>query len=107
MNRYDGQEAVDPAQPYFAAFQSWETAVHDRLRIDADLANAYMDLLKKYSNKCAEFEREKRNAVIWEKEQLMAERELNSLKAAAVRPLLLLLSPVPTMCRSAPFPGCA
>lgn len=103
MSRYDGQGGIDPAEPFVAAFHTWENAVRDRFRIDSDLANAYMDLLKRYSNKCAEFEREKRNATLWEKEQLMVERELNSLKAAAVRPGLPTTSS--STCKSAPVPG--
>lgn len=31
-----------------------------------------------------ECEREKRNAVVWEREQRLSERELNSLKSSAV-----------------------
>ncbi|KAL2259725.1 hypothetical protein VTK26DRAFT_6477 [Humicola hyalothermophila] len=83
LNRFDGFEGSDPAQPFLATFNSWEASVHERLRIDSELANSYLELLKRYRDKCNEFEREKRNAMIWEKEQLMAERELNGLKAAA------------------------
>ncbi|KAL2022522.1 hypothetical protein VTK56DRAFT_5129 [Thermocarpiscus australiensis] len=84
MNRYDdGAEGFDPAQRYLVAFQTWENMVRERIRIDSDLANAYMDLLTRYREKCAEFEREKRNAMVWEKEQRMAEKELNGLKSAA------------------------
>jgi hypothetical protein len=84
MNHFDASEGVNPAQPYFAAFQSWEALVHERARVESDLARSYMELLQRYSDKCEECDREKRNAMIWEKEQRMQERELNSLKAAAV-----------------------
>ncbi|GAB1320029.1 hypothetical protein MFIFM68171_10239 [Madurella fahalii] len=83
MNRYDGDEGMNPAQPYVAAFQAWESQVRDRYRIESDLAQSYMDLLDKFQKKWAECEREKRNAMIWEKEQRMAERELNGLRSAA------------------------
>ncbi|KXX75525.1 hypothetical protein MMYC01_203204 [Madurella mycetomatis] len=83
MSRYDGDEGVDPIQPYIAAFHAWENQVRDRYRIESDLAQSYMSLLDKFQKKCAECEREKRNATLWEKEQRMAERELNSLKTTA------------------------
>ncbi len=97
MNRFDTSEGVDPAQRYFAAFQAWESMMHERGRVENDLAVSYMDLLKRYSDKCAECDREKRNAMIWEKEQRMQERELNVLKAAAV-------SPRPATCPVQPGP---
>ncbi|KAK3898879.1 hypothetical protein C8A05DRAFT_18606 [Staphylotrichum tortipilum] len=83
MNRYDPPEGPDPAQAHAAALQTWENMVHDRHRIEHDLSMGFRDLLTRYREKCAECEREKRNAMIWEKEQRMSERELNSLKTAA------------------------
>lgn len=87
MSRYDGDEGVEPTEPYIAAFHAWENQVRDRYRIEAELAQSYMNLLDKYQKKYAECEREKRNAMIWEKEQRMAERERDSLKSAAVCPV--------------------
>lgn len=89
MSRFDGPEGIerDPAQPYLTAFQSWESMLHERGRIEHALGMGYVELLTRYREKCAECDREKRNAMIWEKEQRMSERELNSLKTAAVSPL--------------------
>lgn len=86
MSRYDGPDAVerDPTQPYLAALQSWENSVRDRHGIEQNLHMSYVDLLRRYREKCDECDREKRNAVIWEKEQRMSERELNGLKVAVV-----------------------
>ena len=86
MSRFDAPEEMerDPAQHYIAAFQSWESMLHERGRIENTLGMGYMDLINRYREKCAECDREKRNAMLWEKEQRMSERELNSLKAAAV-----------------------
>ncbi|KAK4160410.1 hypothetical protein QBC43DRAFT_325467 [Cladorrhinum sp. PSN259] len=89
MSRYDsydggkGLDAVDPAEPYIANFKAWENSVLQRRIVEMDVANSYQDLILRYREKCAECEREKRNAMLWEKEQRMAERELNGLKAAA------------------------
>lgn len=95
MSRYDPSEGMerDPAQPYIAAFQSWESMLHERGRIEHSLGMGYMELLTRYREKCAECDREKRNAMIWEKEQRMSDRELNSLKSTAVSKYLRL-SPV-------------
>jgi hypothetical protein len=84
MSRYEGPEVVerDPTQPYLAALQSWENSVRDRHQIEQNLHMSYTDLLRRYREKCDECDREKRNAVIWEKEQRMSERELNGLKVA-------------------------
>ena len=84
MSHFDGPEGIDPAQPYIAPFQSWENSVIERNRIESVLHMSYSDLLIRYRQKCAECDREKRNAMIWEKEQRMAEKELNGLKTAAV-----------------------
>lgn len=103
MNRYDvGPEAVDfdPAQAHIAAFRSWETLVHERGRIEEHLAMSYHDLVKRYREKCAECDREKRNAIVWEREQRMSEKELNSLKTAAVS--LMILGCVPCSMLHAP-----
>ena len=86
MSRYEGPEPVerDPAQPYLAPLQTWENLVRERHGVEQTLHMSYMDLLTRYREKCAECDREKRNAMIWEKEQRMSEKELNGLKAAAV-----------------------
>ncbi len=84
MSHFDGPEGIDPAQPYIAPFQSWENSVIERGRVENALHMSYRDLLNRYREKCAECDREKRNAMIWEKEQRMAEKELNGLKTAAV-----------------------
>lgn len=87
MNRYesyDSSEGHDPTQPFVAAFNIWENSVRERYSIDTELANKYVQLVNLYREKCNEFEREKRNAMLWEKEQRMAEKELNGLKSAAV-----------------------
>ncbi|KAL1840183.1 hypothetical protein VTJ49DRAFT_713 [Mycothermus thermophilus] len=76
-------DRVDPAQPYVAAFQAWEHMIRDRGRLEETLAMSYLDLLNRYREKCAECDRERRNAIMWEKEQGMTERELNGLKAVA------------------------
>lgn len=100
MNRFDvPSEALDPAQPYVAAFHAWESSFHERYRLDNDLAKSYLELLTRFREKCAESEREKRNAMIWEKEQRMAERELNGLKAAAVSSKPLASHPTFSVCR--------
>ncbi|KAL2135952.1 hypothetical protein VTI74DRAFT_6180 [Chaetomium olivicolor] len=83
MSFFDGPEANDPAQPYIGAYQAWEKLVVERSRVESDLALRYRDLVNRYRDKCAECEREKRNAIVWEREQSTTERELNSLKAAA------------------------
>ncbi|KAK4153584.1 hypothetical protein C8A00DRAFT_33675 [Chaetomidium leptoderma] len=83
MSRYDAPETIDPAQAYIAPFHSWEALARERGRIEQDLAMSYTELVNRYREKCAECDREKRNAMIWEKEQRMSERELNGLKAAA------------------------
>ncbi len=84
MSHFDGTEGVDPAQRYLAPFQSWENSVLERGRIENALHMSYRSLLDRYREKCAECDREKRNATIWEKEQRMAEKELSVLKTAAV-----------------------
>ncbi|KAK4237938.1 hypothetical protein C8A03DRAFT_44263 [Achaetomium macrosporum] len=84
MSRYDGpSEGFDPAQPYIPPYQAWENLALERNRIERELALSYMDLLKRYQEKSAECERERRTAVLWEKEHRMAERELNGLRSAA------------------------
>ncbi|KAK4123129.1 hypothetical protein N657DRAFT_645859 [Parathielavia appendiculata] len=83
MSRYDAAEGPDPAQHYVAPLQTWEAFVRDRGRIENDLYIAYVNLLTRYREKVDECEREKRNAMVWEKEQRMSERELNSLKTVA------------------------
>jgi hypothetical protein len=64
MSRYDGPETVDPAQAHVAAFHAWEKMVHERGRVEQDLAMSYVDLLTRYREKCNELEREKRNAMV-------------------------------------------
>ncbi|KAK4244223.1 hypothetical protein C7999DRAFT_17495 [Corynascus novoguineensis] len=85
MSRYEEPETLDmdPAQPYLAPLQTWENLVRERHSIESTLHSSYIDLLKRYREKCAECDREKRQAMLWEKEQRMSERELNGLKAAA------------------------
>ncbi|KAK3986423.1 hypothetical protein QBC44DRAFT_333188 [Cladorrhinum sp. PSN332] len=87
MSRYDydghGIDTIDPAERYIANYQAWEISVLQRRAEENEVANNYKDLILRYREKCAELEREKRNAMVWEKEQRMAERELNGLKAAA------------------------
>ena len=106
MSRYDGPEAVerDPTQPYLTALQSWENSVRDRHGIEQNLHMSYMDLLRRYREKCDECDREKRNAVIWEKEQRMSERELNGLKVAVVSLHKSLPAALGSMARSIPDP---
>ncbi|KAK4464098.1 hypothetical protein QBC42DRAFT_337197 [Cladorrhinum samala] len=83
-NLYDGHgEPADSADPYVAVFNHWESSVVQLRAIENRVADSYKDLIRKYQEKVAECEREKRNAMLWEKEQRMAERELNGLKAAA------------------------
>lgn len=85
MSGYDTPEAVDPAQRHIAAFQAWENLLNnERVRVEHELAASYVDLINRYREKCAECDREKRNAMIWEKEQRMSERELSGLRSAAV-----------------------
>lgn len=84
MNRYDGPDGNDPSQPYLAAYKQWESLVDQRFRVEAEIAGRYMELLNKYMEKCAESDREKRIAMMWEKEHRMAEQELDRLKTAAV-----------------------
>jgi hypothetical protein len=112
MSRYEGPEAVerDPAQPYLAPLQTWESLVRERHGIEQTLHMSYMDLLTRYREKCAECDREKRNAMIWEKEQRLSEKELNGLKAAAVSPhmppaLAVARRWVRVRCILAPTPG--
>lgn len=81
MSHLDGSEGLDP---YISAYQSWENHVLERGRIESELAMRYRDLVNRYREKCAECEREKRNAIVWEREQSLTERELNGLKSAAV-----------------------
>ena len=89
-NLYDGHgEPADSADPYVAVFNHWESSVVQLRAIENRVADSYKDLIRKYQEKVAECEREKRNAMLWEKEQRMAERELNGLKAAAVSFFLL------------------
>ncbi|KAL2270503.1 hypothetical protein VTJ83DRAFT_2687 [Remersonia thermophila] len=85
MNRFDTLDSdnVDPTQPYIAPFQAWENMIRERGRLEDALARSYLDLLNRYREKCAECDRERRNAVVWEKEQAQTERELNGLRAAA------------------------
>ncbi|AEO69069.1 uncharacterized protein THITE_2119073 [Thermothielavioides terrestris NRRL 8126] len=83
MSAYDAIETVDPAQHHVAALQVWYNLNRERARIEQELAVSYEALINRYREKCAECDREKRNAMLWEKEQRMAERELNGLKAAA------------------------
>lgn len=112
MSRYDDPETVDPAQAHVAAFQTWENMVRERGRIEQELAMSYLDLITRYREKCSECEREKRNAVLWEKEQRLAERELNGLKSAAVSLRLCWFAPPPLRGSLwfrlilAPGPGC-
>lgn len=86
MSRYEGPDDFerDPGEVYLAPLQTWERAVMEKRGIEETLHRSYMDLLSKYRAKCAECDREKRNAVLWEKEQRQGERELTSLRAAAV-----------------------
>ncbi|KAK4140950.1 uncharacterized protein C8A04DRAFT_14489 [Dichotomopilus funicola] len=85
MSRYEGPDDFerDPGEVYLAPLQTWERAVMEKRGIEETLHRSYMDLLSKYRAKCAECDREKRNAVLWEKEQRQGERELTSLRAAA------------------------
>ncbi|KAJ4303968.1 hypothetical protein N0V88_001570 [Collariella sp. IMI 366227] len=80
MSYLNGFEGLDP---YISAYQSWDNHVLERGRIESELAMRYRDLVNRYREKCAECEREKRNAIVWEKEQSLTERELNGLKSAA------------------------
>lgn len=86
MSRYEEPETfdMDPAQPYLVPLQTWENLVRERHSIESTLHSSYIELLKRYREKCAECDREKRQAMLWEKEQRIIERELNGLKAAAV-----------------------
>ncbi|KAK4225174.1 hypothetical protein QBC38DRAFT_483652 [Podospora fimiseda] len=87
MSRYDydghGIDTLDPAEPYIATYQAWEKSVLQHRIQENKVASSYKDLILRYREKCSELERERRNAAVWEKEQRMAERELNGLKAAA------------------------
>lgn len=105
MSRYDAAETVDPAQAHVAAFQTWENMVRERGRIEQELAMSYVDLLTRYREKVAECEREKRNAIVWEREQRLSERELNGLKTAAVSLRLLLVAPFPCKGLGPSHPG--
>ena len=85
MSGFSGaDDNIDPVQPYVAPFQTWESAILAKERAEQGLATAFKDLVYKYRAKCEECDREKRNAVVWEKEQRLAERELEHLRSFAV-----------------------
>ncbi|KAK3369329.1 hypothetical protein B0T24DRAFT_632366 [Lasiosphaeria ovina] len=83
MSGYPDDQEHDPTRPYLGPLQAFERHIYQRHEVESAFGNSYMDLLAKYKEKCKECDREKRNAVLWEKEQRMSERELNGLRAAA------------------------
>lgn len=93
MSGYSGiDDYVDPAQPYIQPFQSWEQAILTKEKAEEVLEAAYKDLVFKYRAKCEECDREKRNAVVWEKEQRLTKRELDHIRSFAVSNLALRVS---------------
>jgi hypothetical protein len=90
-NGYDGYdrqygelEGLDPS--YITTYQAWGKAATELYRLENEMAQKYEELVRKYSEKCAECEREKRTAMVWEKEQRMTLKELQTLKASIVCP---------------------
>ncbi|EGS20373.1 uncharacterized protein CTHT_0022000 [Thermochaetoides thermophila DSM 1495] len=86
-NGYDGYdrqyselEGLDPS--YITTYQAWGKAATELYRLENEMAQKYEELVRKYSEKCAECEREKRTAMVWEKEQRMTLKELQTLKAS-------------------------
>jgi len=85
MSGYSANDDYDdPAKAYFQPLQDFASLLEARARIENNFRAAYEDLVVKYRNKCDEYDRERRNAALWEKEQRMAEKELTNLKSRAV-----------------------
>jgi hypothetical protein len=80
----NGYNDHDPAQAHLVPLDNFQKLIHARDNIESTLMSAYMDLVTKYRNKCAECDREQRNATVWEKEHRLAERELQTIKSNAV-----------------------
>ncbi|KAK4444339.1 hypothetical protein QBC34DRAFT_185040 [Podospora aff. communis PSN243] len=72
----NGYNDHDPAQVYLAPLKSYQQLMQAREGYEGTLLNAYVELIEKYRQKCAECDREQRNATVWEKEHRLAEREL-------------------------------
>ncbi|KAK1756370.1 hypothetical protein QBC47DRAFT_379807 [Echria macrotheca] len=82
-NAYGNDEDVDPAMAYIPPLNHFEQLIAYRGDVENTLKAAYGDLVQKYRMKCAEADRERRNATIWEKQSRDAEKELLTLKSLA------------------------
>ncbi|KAK0639539.1 hypothetical protein B0T16DRAFT_383238 [Cercophora newfieldiana] len=78
-----GYDDYDPAQSYLHPLHNFQQLTVARASVEHNLQAAYEDLIIKFRAKCAECDREQRNAMVWEKEHRFAERELRALKADA------------------------
>ncbi|KAK0711983.1 hypothetical protein B0H67DRAFT_491713 [Lasiosphaeris hirsuta] len=78
---YDDFDNVDPAEPYITPLANLIQLEKYRAQIEGNIKHAYEDLMNKYREKCADFEREKRNAQVWEREQRFVEKELTGIKS--------------------------
>ncbi|KAK4182276.1 hypothetical protein QBC35DRAFT_510266 [Podospora australis] len=81
--RYDGSDDqdYDPADPFITTYHTWRESNRQYRQIEESLVKKYEELYIQFREKVRECEREKRNAILWEKHQRMAEIELNGLKS--------------------------
>ncbi|KAK3358039.1 hypothetical protein B0T25DRAFT_449759 [Lasiosphaeria hispida] len=78
---YEDFDNADPAEQYISPLHDLHQLEKIRAPVENRLKLAYEDLIRKYREKCADFEREKRNAQVWEREQRFVEKELTGIKS--------------------------
>lgn len=82
MSHYE--ESSQTPESHLTPLLKWKEHTEQRMKLEEEMENKFRKLVAEYEVKCAEFEREKANAMLWHKECQTANRELNRLKAATV-----------------------